>query len=192
MAHGDNSYMELARSLPDGEPCADARDFDAFARDQHATLLKYLRAHLPTDADAQDAAQESLLRLLRYRDSEPADAWRPLLFRIASNLVGEFYRRGESRHAKQHVPLEDVPLQSEAPAQEELTERRQRKALLRTAILSLAPRSRQVYLLSRVDGLTYPQIAKRCGITVKAVEKSISRTIAILAERVGAGDHRAS
>ncbi len=192
MAHGHDNTMALPRDLPGGEPCAASEEFDAFAGALRVDLLKYFRAHLPTDADAQDAAQESLLRLLRYRDSEPASAWQPLLFRIASNVVAEFYRRSEAHRTKQHVPLDEVPLPSEALEQEEITERRQRKSLLRTAILSLSPRPRQIYLLSRVDGLTYPQIAVRCGISVKAVETSIARTSVILAERVGVRSSRAS
>lgn len=166
--------------------------FDAFSCNQYPALLRFMRSRLPTEEDAHDAAQESFTRLLRYRESEPAEAWRPLLYRIAVNVVGEQFRRGSSHRLKQHVPLEGLELPSQAPEQEELIERRQRKALLREAILALSPRSRQVYLLSRVDGLTYPQIAKRCGISVKAVEKSISRTMATLAQHVGAGGSRAS
>lgn len=188
MVPGQDCLTVLPQEGGEGEACP---DFEDFARDQRDDLLKYFKAHLPAEADAQDASQESLLRLLRYR-SEPASVWRPLLFRIATNVVGEFYRRGESHHVRQHVPLEAVPLFSEAVENEERMERSQRKALLRAAILSLAPRARQIYLLSRVDELTYPQIAQRCGISVKAVEKSISRTIAALAERVGGGGDRAS
>lgn len=192
MTHGHDSYLPFSPVLADEEPGATAApDFDAFLRASRGELLKHLRAHLPSDADAQDAAQESLVRLLRYRD-EAASAWRPLLYRIGTNVVAEFYRRRGSHHAEQHVPLETVPLVSETVEHEERIERRQRKALLRAAILALPPRSRQIYLLSRVDGLSYAQIAKRCGISVKAVEKSLSRAIASIAAHVGGGCGRAS
>jgi len=191
MAHGHDSYLGFPRSLPADSRCAETEDLDAFARAQRAELVQYFRAHLPTEADAQDAAQESLLRLLRYRD-EPESAWRPLLFRIGNNVIAEFYRRHGARHADQHVTLEAVPLVSETPEHEERIEHRQRRALLREAVLALSPRSRQIYLLARADGLTYAQIAKRCGISVKAVEKSMARTMTFLAEHVGGGDRRAS
>lgn len=190
MAHGQD-IVGLTREAPDEVSCADVDAFDAFARAQRGDLLKYFRFHLPTEADAQDAAQESLLRLLRYRE-QPRESWRPLLFRIASNLVGEFYRRNATHHAGQHVPLDEVRLESAAPDPLERIDRRQREALLRAAILALSPRSRQIYLLSRTSGLSYAQIAQRCGITVKAVETSIARTIVELARCVGAGGHRAS
>lgn len=189
MAHGHDSFMAL-QDVPEDESGSPVQDFEAFTRAQHADLLKYFRAHLPSDTDAQDAAQESLLRLLQYR-GKPAGEWRPLLFGIATNLVAEFYRRSEARHTGKHVALDEERLQSEAAGPDEEIERNQRKALLRAAILELSPRSRQIYLLSRVDGLTYPQIAQRCGISPKAVETSIARTVGELALRVGGRDRRA-
>ncbi|TMN24197.1 RNA polymerase sigma factor [Pseudoxanthomonas sp. X-1] len=191
MAHGQDSFLPLPPVLADEESCADARDFDAFMRQSRGALVKHLRAHLPSDADAQDAAQESLLRLLRYRGEAPG-AWRPLLYRIATNVIGEFYRRRGTHRAAHHVPLDTVPLVSEAVEHEERIERSQRQALLRAAILALPARSRQIYLLSRVDGLSYAQIAARCGITVKAVEVSLSRALGAIAAHVGAGSGRAS
>lgn len=191
MTHGRESYLPLSPPLADDDPGPAEPDFDAFARSSRDELLTHLRSHLPAEADAQDAAQETLMRLLRYR-GEPAQAWRPLLFRIASNVIAEFYRRQSTRRADRHVTLEAEPLVSEAPEVVDRIEDRQRRALLREAILALPARSRQIYLLARTDGLTYAQIAKRCGISVGAVEKSLSRTMAALAEHVGGGRRRAS
>lgn len=71
MAHGHDNLVELLPEFSVGEPCVE-RAFDAFSREQRSHLLRYFRTHLPSDEDAQDATQESLMRMLRYRDSEPA------------------------------------------------------------------------------------------------------------------------
>ncbi|MDR6841305.1 RNA polymerase sigma factor [Pseudoxanthomonas sacheonensis] len=185
MAHGQPNLLDLRRDFPAEEQYLDEEAFDAFARAQQSHLLCYFRSHLPSDEDAKDAAQESLMRLLRYRNSEPASTWRPLLFRIASNIVAEFFRRGAVRGLNKHVSLADEVLVSQVPSQEDLIEQGQREALLRSAIVALPPRCRQVYMLSRVDGLTYPQIAKHCGISVKTVEKHIIHALALLQQWVG-------
>lgn len=192
MSHGHNSLLRSARDFPADESCPDENEFEAFTRAQHGHLLRYCRTHLPSDEDAQDAAQESLLRLLRYRDSEPGSAWRPLLFRIASNTVAEFFRRGAARSVNKHMSLADEELVSQAPSQEDVLEQEQRETLLRAAIVALPLRCRQVYMLSRIDGLTYPQIARRCGISVKTVEKHIIHALALLREQVGGGAGGAS
>lgn len=191
MTHGQDRLLPFPPEIADEESCALTQDIESFMRTSREDLLKHLRAHLPSEADAQDAAQESLMRLLRYRD-EDAGAWRPLLYRIAANVVGEFYRRRGSHRVANHVPLDLVPLVSEVAEHEERIERSQRKALLRAAILALPPRSRQIYLLSRVDGLSYAQIAARCGVSVKAVEVSLSRALAAIAAHVGGSAGRAS
>lgn len=184
MAHEHQSPMEQSQNGSDKpEPQGD-RSFDEFTFGERAQLLRYFRNHLPSEEDAQDAVQESFMRLLRYRDSDPPSAWGPLLYRIASNTVAEFFRRRTTRSHNKHVALGDE-LISQDPSQEELIEQEQRAALLRAAILALPSRCRQVYLLSRADKLTYPQIATRCGISVKTVEKHMVHALLLLHQQVG-------
>lgn len=189
MAHGQNNFLELPlqETVP-GNACDRVQAFDAFLHDQHGGLLQFLRMRTPSEEDAKDAAQESLMRLLRYRETEPESSWKPLLYRIAINVVSEQFRRNGARQSGKHVPLEGLELPSQAPLQEEMIARAQGEAWLRAAILALPTRCRQVYLLSRMQGMTYPQIAQHCGISVKTVEKHISQALATLCDRAGVGD----
>lgn len=102
-------------------------------------------------------------------------------------MVGEQYRRGSVRQVTKHVSLDDLELCSDEPTQEDLVARQQQEALLRAAILSLPTRCRQVYLLSRMQGMTYAQIARHCEISVKTVEKHMTHALAALCDRVGSG-----
>src|SRR3546814_13069781 len=79
---------------------------------------------MANEEDARDIAQESLTRLLRYRETEPASSWKPLLYRIATNVLGEQFRRASARQATRHVPLEGMEIASGAPAPEDRTEER--------------------------------------------------------------------
>lgn len=210
MAHGHDSLLEFQRGLPVDEPCENGCEngcendqeendqesngqdhsdntqrFETFSREQYNGLVAFLRRRLATEDDARDAAQESLMRLIRYRDTTSEPEWKPLLYRIAINVVGEHYRRGSARGAGRHVPLEGVELAADEPAQEDLVAREQQRALLRDAILSLPERQKQIYLLSRMQGMTYAQIARHCEISVKTVEKHMTNALAALCERVG-------
>src|SRR3546814_14612200 len=89
MAYGHDSFHEMPELLSaDEDPRDRGRRFDAFAREQQPVLLQFLRWRT-SEEDARDIAQESLARLLRYRDSQPAGAWKPLLYRIVRNLPNE-------------------------------------------------------------------------------------------------------
>src|SRR3546814_13459064 len=82
--------------------------FEGFLRDEREALLKFLRTRLPTEEDAQDAVQESLIRMIRYRDSEPPEAWKRLLYRIGVNVANDQHRYARSHHAAGHVTVDDA------------------------------------------------------------------------------------
>lgn len=156
------------------------QEFNEFLRVQRAALLNFLRRRLPTDEDAQDATQESLTRLLRYGNSEPADAWKPLLYRIASNIACDQARLRNSHCVEDHISLEDEEIVSEEPTPEQLLAQQQEMAILQRAILALPEKCRQVYLLHRMRSMTYVQIATHCGLSQKTVEKHVSKALAAL------------
>lgn len=160
--------------------------FERFVSDQRAALLGFLRRLTQCEADAEDIAQESFLSLVRYRESEPVEAWRPLLFRIALNAFNDRSRRGATRADGAHLSLGDeiVDLPSSDVPHEKRIADQQELALIRDTILQLPERCRQIYLLNRIEGMSYTQIARHCGISVKAVEKQITKALATLRERV--------
>jgi len=51
---------------------------------------------------------------------------------------------------------------------------------VRAAVLRLPPRCREVYLLNRIEDMSYTEIARHCGISVKAVEKHIGKALSLL------------
>lgn len=161
--------------------------FDQFLREQREALIGFLRSRTRSEEDAYDAAQESLARLMRYQASHPAEAWEPLLYRIAINVANDQSRSAQRRHASGHVPIDEAvrELPSNAPALDEQLIRQQELARLGEIIQALPPRCREVYLLSRVQGMKNVEIAKHCAISVKAVEKHMSKAMAAVREGLG-------
>lgn len=168
--------------LPSSSDC-----FDQFVRDQREALVTYLCTRLPTAEDAQDAAQESLARLVRYRDTEPSESWRLLLYRIAVNVANDQLRRARARHANGHVPYEDAlnDVPSDDSPQDEQVAAQQMMERFWDVIVSLPPRSQEIYVLNRVEGMSYSQIALHCRISEKAVEKHMSRALAAVRKGLG-------
>jgi RNA polymerase sigma-70 factor (ECF subfamily) len=121
------------------------------------------------EADADDLVQETYARLAPH---DPAAIERPqaLLMRVASNLAKDLLRRRavRARHVQQ------VQNQPEA---DQLTPSALDTLLVKEAILAIPEAYRDVFVLRRFYGLTYEQIATRCGLTVKGVEWRLARAI---------------
>jgi RNA polymerase sigma-70 factor (ECF subfamily) len=49
-------------------------------------------------------------------------------------------------------------------------------------LVALSPRQREVFLLNRVEGYSFPQIGERLGISLSMVEKHAARAVLFLTE----------
>lgn len=155
-------------------------DFEGFLREQRGPLIAFLGKRVGEE-DAKDIAQEAMVRLIRYR-AQPSEQLKPLMYRIALNVLNDRGRRELSRHAAAHVSLDEDfhTLPSFEPAHDQRIAHAQELALVRAVILQLPERCRQVYLLNRIEGMSYSEIARHCDISVKAVEKHIGKALALL------------
>lgn len=160
--------------------------FVAAFRQYHTSLLRYLRHRVHSDADARDIAQEAYFRLLRYRDNQDLQSLRALLFRIATNLVGMRVRTARThRWADHHSLDQELALPANEPSFEQQVFCEQQLNRLMAVIKSLPAKCQQVFVLSRFHDMGYPEIAARCGISEKMVEKHITKALAICRAEVG-------
>jgi RNA polymerase sigma-70 factor (ECF subfamily) len=82
-----------------------------------------------------------------------------------------------------HVPADDAVLTgTDTEAQLEARDMLER---LETAMLRLRPLTREIFMAHRLDGYTYREIAERTGLSLKRVEKHMSRAIAQLDDVLG-------
>ena len=154
-------------------------------RRYHDSLINFLRQRLRTPEDAYDVAQEAYIRMMQYQNSRQIRSPSSMLFRIAINVANDLGRSDQVRRVSDQCSLDTVELVSDTPSPEREISAVQELDLLRSAIDELPPKCRQVFLLSRMRRMTYPQIAVHCGISVKMVEKHISRALAVCMKKVG-------
>lgn len=153
----------------------------------HGSLLSFLRQRLRIADDAADVAQEAYIRMMQYEGSREVQSPSSLLFRVAINIANDVGRAEQVRHASDHFNVDDLDMDSGLATPEREVAAAQDLDVLYRAIEQLPPKCQQVFLLSRVHCMTYPQIAQHCGISVKMVEKHISHALAICMAKVQVG-----
>ena len=153
-------------------------------RRHHSALLSFLRQRLRISHDADDVAQESYIRMMQYDGSRGIRSPSSMLYRIAINVANDLGRSELARRASDQRSIDDLELVSELPSAERELGARQELELLQDVIARLSPKCRRVFLLSRAQLMTYPEIALHCGISLKMVEKHISRALAVCAKEL--------
>jgi RNA polymerase sigma factor (sigma-70 family) len=153
-------------------------------------LRRFVRARVANRQDAEDVIQEAYLRVLRYSaEHEVADRER-LLFSAARNLAVDSHRRQRARErsAAEYAVFADST--GEWPPADDVVDVWQRLRRVESAIALLPPRCREVFLMHRIDGLSYSEIAKYLRISVSAVEKHVARACLLIDAQVnGEPDH---
>jgi RNA polymerase sigma factor (sigma-70 family) len=145
----------------------------------HSSLMSFLRQRLRVPDDAADVAQEAYIRMLQYEGSCDVRSPSSLLFRVAINIANDLSRLEQVRHASGHTSLDGLDIDSGLASPDREVEAEQELELLYEVIARLPPKCRQVFLLSRVQCMTYPEIASHCGISVKMVEKHVSHALMV-------------
>jgi RNA polymerase sigma-70 factor (ECF subfamily) len=170
MAGSDKDQVEAAAATPGETP--DPR-FESLYRDEAPRLQRRLRATLRSAEDARDVVQDAFARLLRARTlpREPA----AFLNRIVRNLLIDRARRQAARGAELPLTRGDEPWTH--PTQSEAIELAQTRALYRASVDALPRRTREVFLLHRIDGLAYRDIAARLDISIRTVEWHVAEAI---------------
>jgi RNA polymerase sigma factor (sigma-70 family) len=151
------------------------RLFNTATRD----LRIFLRRRLRRDDDADEVAQEALLRIWNSRETVDMETARPLLFRIASNLAIDRLREHQRWR---FTELDDAPPQpdgvlTDAISAERIVAAREELAKVETAIAALPDNCRTAFLRSRIDGVKHADVAAEMGISKSMVEKHVAEAV---------------
>lgn len=148
----------------------------ALYSEHHHWLQGWLRRRLGSSCDAADLAHDTYERLIRSnRTPDHSSEPRSWLMRIAKGLVIDLHRR--RRLEKAHLEaLAQLP-ETESPSAE-IREIALETLMEIDAILDgLSAKAREAFLLSRLDGLTYPEIAQHLNVSVASVQKYMLSTV---------------
>ena len=137
-------------------------------------LRLYLRRTLRRDDDADEIAQEAMLRIWNARTTVDMDGARPLLFRIASNLAIDRLRE---RQRWRFTDIAETPAPAETVSAERTLAARQELEIVAAAITALPENCRTAFVMSRIDRKTHAEIAAAMSISRSMVEKHVAEAL---------------
>jgi RNA polymerase sigma-70 factor (ECF subfamily) len=158
----------------------DARAFETLYQRHAGAMYAYAYKKVPVPAIVEDLLQEVFTNIYRRR-AELAH-----IENVASYLYNALRNRifNELRNSLLHEQ-HHRQLPADQPDGLHINyDLRELEKAFAAALDKLTERSREIFLLSRRDHLTYKEIAGKLGISVKAVEKHMSRTLGMMREEL--------
>lgn len=130
---------------------------------------------------AEDLVQDVFLQLWEKRKNVKDETVRSYLFSISRNAFLKNYRQKKYDLKFKSTYFEQVEYKSP----EYLLELKEFDQKLQKTISEMPEKCRVIYLMNRIDELTYAEIATNLQVSVKAIEKQMSKAIAILEKKLG-------
>jgi len=149
--------------------------------DQYYESIRSFAYYKTGDVDlADDIVQETFLKIWTNRSEVKNDTVKSLLYTIASNIIKNHFKHQKVvfNFQKNDQPNELSDETDSNLRQEELNRK------LQDALAEIPEKSREVFLMNRIEGLTYTDIADRLGLSVKAIEKRMSEALSIIRSRI--------
>ncbi len=135
-----------------------------------------------SDADvAEDITQDTFAKLWELRDKIDKTTVKAYLYKIAQNTTINHLKRQQLLYKFRKKPTADRDFDTP----EKLAEMQEYEEKLQRVIAMLPDGGREVFLMNRLEDLTYNEIAVRLGLSVKAIEKRMSKVLQILREHLG-------
>jgi RNA polymerase sigma-70 factor (family 1) len=150
--------------------------------DENYEYIRNYLFYLSGDAElADDLVQDVFLQLWEKQNTVIDKTVKAFLFTVARNAFLKNYRQKKYDLKFKSTYFEKI--EHESP--EFILELKEFDEKLQKTISDLPERCRIVYLMNRKDDMKYSQIAESLNVSVKAVEKQMSKALAILRKELG-------
>ena len=154
--------------------------YERYSRRLYGFVLRYIKQ----EADAEEIVQEVFIKIWETRDKiDVYSSFESFLFTIAYNATISLFRK----RAREEKYLEHLKSLQQVEAAPNLIDKIQFNELndtVQSLLNELTPRQKEVFQLSREQGLAHEEIAKKLNISVNTVKKHIANTLAFLKSRL--------
>jgi RNA polymerase sigma-70 factor (ECF subfamily) len=174
----DPNLAEWAQQVQSGDLDA----FEALYRHLYPMLTRVARSLAGSTAEADDAVQETFVRLWEQRQRiDPSRSVRALLITAVRNRIQNQLRDTRRRNELlTQRPVDDAATTDDTSESASLADR------IRSLMAQLPERQRTALALTRFDGLSHAEVAEAMGCSMRTVNNHIVRGLSTLRDRLRA------
>ncbi|PUV22279.1 MULTISPECIES: RNA polymerase sigma factor [Sphingobacterium] len=166
----DLNYTAWIIRLNAGEMIAFEWLYNTYKHQLAGNLLKLVK----TSDIAEDILHDVFVKVWENRTKiDPARSFEGYLYRIAANMVADFYRKiSKDRNYQKHlISIQETVYQHI----DELLENKYRKELIDKALTELPPKCRTVFQLCKIEGRSYEEVSNLLQISPNTISNHLNR-----------------
>lgn len=165
MIYSDKSLHKIVKDLRNG----DKQALDEIYKFFYPKLYVFAKSFLKVEDDVNDILQDVFVKLWLNREKiGKVETFNSYLFTIAKNAIVSYFRE-KSKDQKFEARVKEILVSAENEYNDEL-EYKDLKQNLESIIDQLPDKRKQIFKLSREEGLSNKEIAEKLDISVKTVE----------------------
>ena len=154
--------------------------FSSVFKANSKTVFNYIYYKFGNEEKANDAVQEAFVKLWENCAKVSPEKAKAYIYTVANNLYLNVIKAEKVR--LKYADIHSKSTSNESP--EFILEEKEFKDKLDNALNDLPDNQRTTFLLNRIDGKKYAEIAKMEGVSVKAIEKRMHLALKSLLEKI--------
>ncbi|KPH65940.1 MULTISPECIES: RNA polymerase sigma factor [Novosphingobium] len=148
------------------------------------SVQDYLTRKLRDPVLAADLTQDAFVRIAESGRLDTIGNARSYLYRTAHNLAIDHVRKPERRYTEHADDERIANVPEDIPAVDDTVAARQTLERLHDVVGELPERTRHVFVLNKIEGLSYAETADRLGISESSVQKHLRMALAHAIKRL--------
>ncbi len=153
---------------------SDEKAFQIFFNSFYEYVVRYIQFRIGINEVAEDIAQELFYKIWKNRTSINTElSFKAYVYTITNNLINDYFR--EQKNTISMDTMEDEILHASTPYS--IYEKNELKQMILDCASELSEKTKIVFLMSRIEDLSYKEIAERLNISIKTIEVHIGKAL---------------
>jgi RNA polymerase sigma-70 factor (ECF subfamily) len=177
------SNKELLILIREGDMIAFYNIYERYCKRLYGFVLRYIK----NEADAEEIVQDVFVKIWEARSKiDVYSSFESFLFTIAYNSTISLFRKrvSEKKYLEYLKLLQHL---EKAPDLIDEIQFNDLNSKVQALLNELTQRQKEIFLLSREEGLSHEEIAKKLNISINTVKKHMVNTLAFLRSGLGSG-----